>query len=417
MSSDHSSDGAISRGESKKKSNVLGVRSAPPHLSRTHLTLPQTTVFFVGRLADPFLQYRILSNDFGTGLVTSLGGNVLARGPPLITNTPLDHVVGLSPYRSILLAMSTTCMLKQNFTLLATQQEEMSPAFSAQVGVFNAVCNSINSLLFITSQTSASVNGEHFPQTPLIVGSVLFATGLFVEAFSEIQRAAWKKDPQNKGKVYDGGLFGLSRHVNYFGYTMWRTGYSMAAGGFTWAGITAGAFTWQFLQVSIPELQSYLEKRVSPQPSSQYFDKMTDLAIVRRAVRGLQAEGALCVYTLCHLSESGCEPMRIAVMFRSPCTYELHSDPSHQLMIAQKQQAVQGGPCPSAQGVQARGSFPPQQSLSRRQSPRPTAIPLRSPTDPAQAPPSFEPPSRSSNPSTEAHRKTRQTGAGMAAVR
>lgn len=162
-------------------------------------------------------------------------------------------------------------MLKQNFTLLTTQQEEMTPVFSAQVGVFNAVCNSINSLLFITSQTSASVNGEHFPQTPLIVGSALFASGLFIEAFSEIQRAAWKKDPANKGKVYDGGLFGLSRHINYFGYTLWRTGYSMAAGGFTIGALTAGLFTFQFLKVSIPELQSYLEKRVS----SRFRGKLT----------------------------------------------------------------------------------------------------------------------------------------------
>lgn len=237
------------------------------------LTCPyQTTIFFTGRLADPFLQYSILSNTLGNTLITALGGTVLARGPPLITNTPLDHVVGLSPYRSILLTMSTFSMLKQNFTLLGTQNEEMTPAFSAQVGVFNAFCNSLNSLLFITSQTSASVNGEHFPQTPLIVGSTLFATGLFIETFSEVQRATWKKDPANKGKVYDGGLFGLSRHINYFGYTLWRTGYAMAAGGFTYAGVVAGAFTWQFLKTSIPELQSYLEKRVSLRNNFHVFD-------------------------------------------------------------------------------------------------------------------------------------------------
>ena len=159
--------------------------------------------------------------------------------------------------------MSAGSMIKQNFTLLATQQEEMTPGFSAGVSVFNAVCNSLNSLLFITSQTSASVNGEHFPQTPLIVGGTLFATGLFVEAFSEIQRAVWKRNPENKGKVYDGGLFSLSRHINYFGYTLWRTGYAMAAGGFTYAGVVAGFFTWTFLKQSIPELQGYLEKRVS----------------------------------------------------------------------------------------------------------------------------------------------------------
>ena len=177
-------------------------------------------------------------------------------------------------------------------------------------------------MIFITSQTSASVNGEHFPQTPLIVGSVLFASGLFIEAFSEIQRATWKKDPANKGKVYDGGLFGLSRHVNYFGYTLWRTGYSMAAGGFAVAGITAGLFTWQFLKVSIPEIQSYLEKRVRNFDRSISTRSLTDGDVVRRAIRGVQAEGALCVYTLCALSSYSA---RLVVVVILTCVYDLRS--------------------------------------------------------------------------------------------
>ena len=63
-----------------------------------------TAAFFLARGADPFLQYNILKNDWGSSLVERVGGTVLPRGPPLITNTPLDQV-GLSPYRSILLGM------------------------------------------------------------------------------------------------------------------------------------------------------------------------------------------------------------------------------------------------------------------------------------------------------------------------
>ena len=222
-----------------------------------------TATFFGLRAADPFLQYQILRHDLGSSLIQRLGGTTLPRGPPLITNTPLDDVVGLSPYRSILLAMSVGSMLKQNFHLLAIMQEEMSPKAGASVGAFNAVFNSINSLLFICSQTSASVNGEHFPQTPLIVGASLYAVGISVELGSEIQRAMYKRDPANKGKVYEGGLFGLSRHINYFGYTLWRSGYALAAGGWLWGVTVAAWFTYDFTQRAIPVLQDYLEGRVS----------------------------------------------------------------------------------------------------------------------------------------------------------
>ena len=222
-----------------------------------------TATFFGTRFADPFLQYQILGNDWGSSLIQRLGGTTLPKGPALVTNTALDNVVGLSPYRSIMLGMSVGSMLKQNFHLLTIIQEEMSVSSGASVGAFNAVFNSINSLLFVCSQTSASVNGEHFPQTPLIVGSTLYAIGIFLELGSEIQRAAYKRDPENKGKVYEGGLFGLSRHINYFGYTLWRSGYALAAGGWIWAAATAAFFTYDFTTRGIPVLQDYLEKRVS----------------------------------------------------------------------------------------------------------------------------------------------------------
>ena len=225
---------------------------------------------FVGlRGAEPFLQYQILRHDLGAGLLQRLGATTLPRGPPLVTSTPLD-VVGLSPYRSILLGMSVVAMLKQNLHHVFISQEEMGPAPAAAVGIFNAVFNSINSLLFVCSQTSASVNGEHFPQTPLIVGASLFAIGIATEMGSEIQRAAFKRDPANKGKIYDGGLFGLSRHINYFGYTLWRSGYALAAGGWIWGATVAAFFAYDFTQRAIPVLQDYLEERVSSITTREY---------------------------------------------------------------------------------------------------------------------------------------------------
>lgn len=49
----------------------------------------------------------------------------------------------------------------------------------------------------------------------------------------------------------------------FFGYTLWRTGYAIAAGGWTWGAVTASFFVYDFNFRGIPVLQHYLEERVS----------------------------------------------------------------------------------------------------------------------------------------------------------
>ncbi len=231
-------------------------------VKRSTAATPGVATFVGLRAADPFLQYQILRNDWGSSLINRVGGTTLPRGPPWVTNTFLDNVIGLSPYRTIMLSMAIGSMLKQSLVILTMTNEEMTPPASALVSAFNTVLNSANSLLFVCSETSASVNGEHFPQSPLIVGATLYVLGMSLELGSEIQRTAWKRDPANKGKVYEGGLFGLSRHINYFGYTLWRSGYALAAGGWVWGAATGAFFTYDFLTRGIPVLQGYMEEKV-----------------------------------------------------------------------------------------------------------------------------------------------------------
>ena len=220
-----------------------------------------TLTFCLARALDPYLQYKLLTNAYGSSLLRRLGGTPLPQGPPLITRTPLDHL-GLSPYRTILFGMSVGSMLKQNYWVTTTRKERISPAMGVMVGVLNSVFNSLNTLFFVCAQTSASTNGEHFPQTPLQVGTAMYVLGLGIEWLSEQQRHAWKKNPKNKGKVYGGGLWSLSRHVNYFGYTLWRAGYALAGGGWVWAGVTAALFSTQFIMSTIPDHQQYMEEKV-----------------------------------------------------------------------------------------------------------------------------------------------------------
>ncbi len=49
------------------------------------------------------------------------------------------------------------------------------------------------------------------------LGTVLWATGFFFEAVGDYQLMRFKKNPDNKGKVLDTGVWRYTRHPNYFG--------------------------------------------------------------------------------------------------------------------------------------------------------------------------------------------------------
>ncbi|KAL7152896.1 hypothetical protein ABFS83_04G129100 [Erythranthe nasuta] len=50
-----------------------------------------------------------------------------------------------------------------------------------------------------------------------IIGWIMWAIGLFVEATSDQQKLVFKNAPENRGKWCDVGLWKYSRHPNYFG--------------------------------------------------------------------------------------------------------------------------------------------------------------------------------------------------------
>lgn len=53
-------------------------------------------------------------------------------------------------------------------------------------------------------------------------GVALWVCGLFFEAVGDAQLARFKRDPANKGKVMDRGLWSWTRHPNYFGdFCVW----------------------------------------------------------------------------------------------------------------------------------------------------------------------------------------------------
>lgn len=84
------------------------------------------------------------------------------------------------------------------------------------------------------------------------VGLALWLVGFWFEAVGDWQLARFKANPDNKGKVMDQGLWGLTRHPNYFGeFCMW------------WGYFLFCAATAQWLFVFSPILMSVLLMKVS----------------------------------------------------------------------------------------------------------------------------------------------------------
>jgi steroid 5-alpha reductase family enzyme len=50
-----------------------------------------------------------------------------------------------------------------------------------------------------------------------IVGIFLFLAGSYINTLEDYQRFAWKREIENKGRLYTKGLFKYSMHINYFG--------------------------------------------------------------------------------------------------------------------------------------------------------------------------------------------------------
>ncbi len=70
----------------------------------------------------------------------------------------------------------------------------------------------------------------------VIVGTAIYAVGLFFETVGDLQLTRFKADPANKATVIDRGLWRYTRHPNYFGdFSVWWGLYLIAlSNGVAW---------------------------------------------------------------------------------------------------------------------------------------------------------------------------------------
>lgn len=69
-------------------------------------------------------------------------------------------------------------------------------------------------------------------------GTAVWALGFLFQAVGDWQLKRFKRDPANRGRLMQGGLWALTRHPNYFGESMMWLGYAVFALQHPWGWLT-----------------------------------------------------------------------------------------------------------------------------------------------------------------------------------
>jgi len=112
-----------------------------------------------------------------------------------------------------------------------------------------------------------------------LVGVAVWLIGFYFESVGDAQLARFIKDPSNKGKLMQSGLWAYTRHPNYFGevtqwWGIWLIALSVPNG--AWAIIGPLTITYLILKVSgIP----MLEKKMSEHPDFSEYKRQVSMFI------------------------------------------------------------------------------------------------------------------------------------------
>lgn len=221
-------------------------------------------VFTLLRLAEVPWQYYFLSSGLGNRFLMRLGASPRLL-PPSASTTTLG--LGLHPYHAIILSLAAGTSASQIFWAWNIRENYFPPSGATAVALYNTLLNTINSgfaLWAVTSQApSQDSRGKLWWSAPVVVGILLYMFGTYLERASEIQRKNFKAKPENKGKPFSGGFFGIVRNANYTGYTLMRVGYALVCGGWTWGAVIGGIVFSDFAFRAVPWLDGYCQERVS----------------------------------------------------------------------------------------------------------------------------------------------------------
>jgi len=144
-----------------------------------------------------------------------------------------------------------------------------------QLFLFQGLLMFLISLSFLYANSAAKI--EIYPL--FFIGSAVWVIGFFFEVVGDLQLKRFIKNPNNKGKLIDTGLWQYTRHPNYFGEaTMWWGIFLMAlacnAPFFTVISPITITFIIRFVS-GVPMLEKSLEKK----PGFNEYKRRTNIFI------------------------------------------------------------------------------------------------------------------------------------------
>jgi protein-S-isoprenylcysteine O-methyltransferase Ste14 len=104
------------------------------------------------------------------------------------------------------------------------------------------------------------------------IAVLLFVAGSAINTISEWLRDRWKRDTQNTGKLYTGGLFRYAVHINYFGDVVWVCGFALLTRSI-WAWLMPLFLLSMFMFQYIPVHDRYLREKYGE--SFEAYEKKT----------------------------------------------------------------------------------------------------------------------------------------------
>jgi steroid 5-alpha reductase family enzyme len=112
-----------------------------------------------------------------------------------------------------------------------------------------------------------------------VIGILVWILGFYFEAVGDAQLSRFIKDPLNKGKLMQSGLWAYTRHPNYFGevtqwWGIWLIALSVQSG---WFGII-GPLTITFLILKVSGIP-LLEKKMEENPEFAEYKRKTSIFI------------------------------------------------------------------------------------------------------------------------------------------
>ncbi|KAJ6554559.1 hypothetical protein B0H19DRAFT_1154044 [Mycena capillaripes] len=241
------------------------------------ISIPGIATFVLGRLSDAPLQYMMFTRGWAVKGLTAVG---LRASSLLVSAGP--GVAGLGPIPTLLTGMYAVAGLRHGYWVLFTSPYNFPPSIGLQVSLYNTVISTVDTLVAVNALTSSPypILGDF---TDCIgwkqwAGLALFAIGISMETIAEESRKRFKRDPKNRGRVDDTGLWSFVRHPNYLGYTLWRAGITLATGSIA-ATVALTAFQiFGFYTRGIPEITTYMSAKYGKQWSD--YTKRVPSAII-----------------------------------------------------------------------------------------------------------------------------------------